>query len=301
MTAAHVLRPALIPPVLALAWGLNWPAVKIVLGTLAPFSFRALGLLSAALLLMLVAVLRGQRLWPPRAAWPGIAIGALLTVGAFNICTAFAQLATSTARATVLTYAMPMISAVLAWAWLGERPSVRARWALALGSAGIGVLAWPALARLGGTASASWAGIALPLAAATAWAIGTVAAKRWPPVGSRLVHTAWQLAGGGVCALVGALSMGESLPSPALWPWQVQVATAFHIVFAMAMAYALWFSLLEQGSTAVSALTTLAVPVVGVLGAMALVGDRPSALDWAGFALVLSAAALVLVQRPARS
>ena len=43
------------------------------------------------------------------------------------------------------------------------------------------------------------------------------------------------------------------------------------------------------------ALTTLMIPVVGVLGAMMLVGDRPGPLDLAGFAAVLGAAALILL------
>ena len=47
-----------------------------------------------------------------------------------------------------------------------------------------------------------------------------------------------------------------------------------------AAAYWLWFVLSERISATTASLTTLAVPVVGVLGAMALVGDRPAAQDW---------------------
>jgi drug/metabolite transporter (DMT)-like permease len=60
----------------------------------------------------------------------------------------------------------------------------------------------------------------------------------------------------------------------------------------------LWYRLLAGASATASSLAVLAVPVVGVLGAMALVGDRPSALDWAGFALVLAGAALVVLRLP---
>jgi drug/metabolite transporter (DMT)-like permease len=70
---------------------------------------------------------------------------------------------------------------------------------------------------------------------------------------------------------------------------------AYHVIVAMALAYVLWFVLLQRQGAAVSALTTLAVPVVGVLGAVMLVGDRPAAADWLGFALVLGGAALVLL------
>ena len=32
------MHPALIPVALAIAWGLNWPAVKIMLSVLTPFN-----------------------------------------------------------------------------------------------------------------------------------------------------------------------------------------------------------------------------------------------------------------------
>jgi drug/metabolite transporter (DMT)-like permease len=78
-------------------------------------------------------------------------------------------------------------------------------------------------------------------------------------------------------------------------------ALAYHVAISTAVAYVLWYRLLASASATVSSLTTLAVPVVGVLGAMALVGDRPSAADWVGFALVLAGAALVVLRLPGRS
>ena len=63
-----------------------------------------------------------------------------------------------------------------------------------------------------------------------------------------------------------------------------------------AVAYVLWYRLLASASATVSSLTTLAVPVVGVIGAMALVGDRPAAADWVGFVLVLGGAALAVLR-----
>jgi drug/metabolite transporter (DMT)-like permease len=73
-------------------------------------------------------------------------------------------------------------------------------------------------------------------------------------------------------------------------------ALSFHIVLGTAVAYWLWFVLSERVSATVATLTTLMVPVVGVLGAMALVGDRPAALDWWGFGLVLAGAAMIVLK-----
>jgi drug/metabolite transporter (DMT)-like permease len=300
------MRPALIPPMLAIAWGLNWPAVKTMLSIIPPFSARALGLGLGVLLLAALAMLRRTPLWPQRAAWPAILVGGLLTVAVFNICTAFALVTTSTSRAAVLTFTMPLMSAGLAWWLLGDRPDRRSQIALGLGALGVAMLAVPVLQALAAAAagapqapgSSLW-GLLLPLGAALAWALGTVATKRWPPPGDRIVITAWQLGIGASVATVAALSAGEHLPT--VWPLRVQVALAWHVLVATALAYVLWYRLLASATATVSSLTTLAVPVVGVLGAMALVGDRPSATDWLGFSLVLGGAALALlrVSRPA--
>lgn len=291
--AAPALKTALIPLALALAWGLNWPVIKILLATVPPFTLRAVGLSAAAVLLGALAVLQRRPLVPPRKTWRGIAVSGVLAVVVFNLCTAFAQLTTSTSRAAVLTYTMPMISAALAWMLLGERPGRRGALALACGGTGIALLAWPVFA----SGAPGW-GLAYPLMAATAWAVATVATKRAPPVQDRVVATAWQLALGGLCGTAAALLSGETWP--AHWPPLALGAMAYHVAIAMALAYVLWFRLLDAHSATVSSLTTLAVPVVGVLGAMAWVGDRPTVLDVAGFVGVLSGAALVLV-RPAQS
>jgi len=120
------------------------------------------------------------------------------------------------------------------------------------------------------------------------------------------VFTGWQLLLGAACTTLGALITGEHLPPlwahaadgalTLAWPPRVLAALAYHVVVSTALAYVLWYRLLATHSVTVATLTTLAVPVVGVLGAMALVGDRPSTADWLGFALVLAGAALAVIQ-----
>ncbi|WP_454694177.1 DMT family transporter [Achromobacter aegrifaciens] len=285
----------LIPVALALFWGLNWPAVKIILSIFPPFTLRLLGLGSGAVLLLLLARAKRVPLLPPRESWRGIVVGGLLAVAAFNLLVAWAQLSTSTSRAAVLTFTMPMMSAVLAWAVLGERLDRRRALALLLGAAGVSILAWPVLRAVFGEHDAAAAkGLVFPLVAAFGWAAGTVYLKGWPVAGNRIVVTAWQLAVGAACALVGVLIAGESFPTQG-WNGRVAAALSFHIILGTAVAYWLWFVLSERVSATVAALTTLMVPVVGVLGAMALVGDRPAAMDWWGFALVLGGAALIVL------
>ncbi|MCW3155709.1 DMT family transporter [Achromobacter spanius] len=285
----------LIPVALALFWGLNWPAVKIILAIFPPFTLRVLGLGSGAILLLLLARTKRLALLPPRDSWPGIVVGGVLAVAVFNLAVAWAQLSTSTSRAAVLTFTMPMMSAVLAWLVLGERLDRRRGLALTLGAIGVAILAWPVLhAVFADHDLVATKGLIFPLVAAFGWAAGTVYLKRWPVNGHRIVITAWQLAVGAACALTGVLIAGESFPTQG-WNGRIVAALSFHIILGTAVAYWLWFVLSERVSATVAALTTLMVPVVGVLGAMALVGDRPGAADWWGFAFVLAGAALIVL------
>ena len=225
------MRLSLIPIVLALSWGLNWPAVKIILGTVPPFTARWLGLGGGVLLLFAFAAWQRRRLWPQRGDGPAVLIGGAITVAGFNICTAFAQLNTTTSRAAVLTFTMPMMSAALAWWLLGERPGRRGLFSLALGGVGVALLAWPVLAIAGDGGSVK--GLVFPLLAALTWSIGTIFIKRWPMTGDRVVATAWQLGVGALVGLAAAWLVGETVPS--IWPPRTVAAMAFHVVVATAV------------------------------------------------------------------
>jgi drug/metabolite transporter (DMT)-like permease len=287
-------RRLLAVPALALLWGLNWPAVKVVLGEVAPWTLRSMGMGGAALLLFGLALARGRSLRVRRAQWPRLVVAGLLSVAAFNVLVAFAQLAGSTARAAIVTYTMPVWAIALAWLVLGEQLDWRRRIALLLGVAGLLLLALPLL-----RAGQLPRGVFYALAAGFCWAAGTVFIKRYPIDAVGLVSTAWQLLIGSLSAGAGML-LFEGLPVPKALSAAATVALAFHIVLATATAYFIWFEVVARLPAGIAALGTLVVPVVGVSSAMALLGERPSGYDLGGFALIIAAAAMALLRgRPA--
>lgn len=283
-------------PLLALLWGLNWPTVRVLLAWWSVWQMRTIGLGAGALLLFLIARARGQSLWVPSGQRARLAVSALFTIVGFNLCTAWAQQSGSTARATIVTYAMPVWVVLLAWAFAGERPDARRWMSLGLAVAGLLMLAWPLHAAPG-----SLLGIAFALGASVSWAAGTVFLKRHPLALPPLAATAWQLAIGAVVTAVGwAILAGTSAaPGTPLWPvhW-FWIALVFHIFFAMALGYLIWFDVVARLPGGIAALGTLLVPVVGVSGAMLLLGERPTVFDLAGLVLITAAAAIVL--RPTR-
>jgi len=282
-------RAVLAVPLLALLWGLNWPAVKTVLAEVAPWTLRTTGMGLGALLLMLVALLRRQPLQVARDQWLRLVVAGLLSVAGFNLLVAFAQLAGTTSRAAIVTFTMPIWAIALARLVLGERLDRRRQAALALGVAGLVLLAAPIL-----RAGTLPMGIAYSLAAGFSWAAGTVFAKRFPIRAEPLPLTAWQLLVGTVAAGIGMLVF-EGLPVPRALSPAAGWALGYHVLLATALAYVLWFEVVARLPAGVAALGTLMVPVVGVSSAMLLFGERPSASDLGGFVLIIAAASAALL------
>jgi drug/metabolite transporter (DMT)-like permease len=278
-----VRREGLLPLLLALLWGFNWPAVKIVLSEFPPFVLRSIGLASGSLILLGVALLLRRRLTVSTAAWFPLIMAGTLNIAGFNIFTAFGQLSTTASRAAILTYTMPIWSVLLAAFFLGEVIDRRKAIALAAGAFGIALLAYPVFE------SGATRGVIFPLLAALSWALGTIVLKKWPLKSDPIATTAYQLMIGAFISVIGLIVSGQAMPSSVSTP--VAGALAFHIIGATAGAYFLWFAILARNPASTTALLSFAVPVVGVLSAMLLVGDRPSLPDIIGFAAILLAAA----------
>jgi drug/metabolite transporter (DMT)-like permease len=272
----------------ALFWGLNWPVIKVLLTGANPWTLRAAGLTGGAALLAIATVALGKSLRVPRAHWRNLVISALLNVAAFNLLSVFAQMSMSASRAAILTYTMPLWSVLFARIVLAEPIDGLRRVALCLGAGGIALLAVPfwEVVRDGGVP----VGLVYVMAAAITWAAGTVFVKAVRFEGDPLALTTWQFAIGAVVVATGMLL----LESPRLELDRPLILGAFiyNIIFPQAIAYALWFGLMTRVPASTAALGTLLVPICAVVASSLWLGERLSALDLSGFALILLGVAL---------
>ncbi len=288
LAAAQNRRAKLLLLVLGVIWGLNWPAVKVSLSGVSPWTLRSIGLGAAACTLFVLALARGRNLRIGRRDRVHIVMTGLLNIALFNILLTFAQLGAATSRVAIITYSMPLWATLFARIALGEKLDCVRGMGLALGAGGLAVLISPLIG--GGLPH----GILYALAAALTWAAGTVYMK-WAKIDAEpLAIAAWQLLIGALVALTGLLSF-EGWPHPGALHLPVICALAYHIFFGMAAGYILWFEIIARLPAGIAALGTLLVPVVGVSGAVLLLGERPSAPDMLGFILIFSAAICVLL------
>lgn len=279
---------------LALFWGLNWPAVRTVLYHVPPWTLRALGMAAGALFLIAVAKLRGQRLTLKRGEWLPVLAAGFLTITAFNLLLAFAQLAAPTTRAVIVTFTLPIWTVIFARIFLGEELDGRRKAGLAFGIAGLVCLGWPLI--IGGSFSY---GLVLALIAGMSWALGTIVIKRFPVSAPPISVAAWQLLGGAVVAGLGMMIFEpQTLTQGIDWrsfDTRTWIALAHHILLSQAAAYLIWYQLLGRLPAGTVSLSTLMVPAIGVISSVLLLGERPTPTDFAGLVLMTAAACAVML------
>jgi drug/metabolite transporter (DMT)-like permease len=265
---------------LSLIWSYNWIVMKQVLRYSGPFEFSAWRYVLGTGVLFVALRVRGVSLRPPPLV-PVLLIGLAQTL-AFQALVQSALVAGGAGRTALLTYTMPFWAVLVAWLVLRERPSAAQATSLALALAGL-VLVLEPWRGIGGLRSAS-----LAIAGGLCWAIGMVLSKRVFVRGraSVLSLTAWQMLAGSVGLVILAALVPER---PIEWNRAFIAALLYNAVLATGLAWLLWSWVVDRLSTTVAGLSSLVVPILGVLFAWMLLGEQPSPAEWVGIALLATA------------
>ena len=190
---------------LILFWGLNFPAMKVVLGQLEPWTFRTLCLGLGGIGLLTICRLNGMSLAVPPSDRRILILAALFNITGWHLSSAFGVSLMQAGRAMILAYTMPLWASLLGIWVLNERLSGRRSLGLVLGVGGILVLLWPDRASL----LQAPQGVGFMLMAAWCWAVGTVLIKRGPWHISLVLVAGWMFLLGGIPVLIGMLLWGS--------------------------------------------------------------------------------------------
>lgn len=276
----------------ALVWGCNWPVTKFALGEIAPFTYRAWGLLLAGVATLLLACAQGSRLRiPPAERWPVVLIG-VFNVGLFHLLAVYAVFLLPAGRAIAIAYSFSIWTTLFGRLILGERFTADRLIGVGLGIAGLAALAGPDLVAMQGT---PW-GVILAVATSIAWALGSIFFKMYRWTLSSMELSGWQLMVGTVPIMALALVF-EPLPDPLALSPPAAAAWAYFIVIGMIYGHWAWFSGLRLISPVIASIGSFAAPVVGVFFAGILLGERAALTDYLGLALVVASLFVVFVGR----
>jgi len=281
-------RQFVVLALLTLAWGLNWPVMKLGVADYPPLTFRAISIWLGLPVLGLALVLMKVPFRVPRSAWPE-----LLWLGATNMfvwhaCIILAVKALSGGRAAILGYTMPVFSAVIG-ALLFSASLTRRAWAgVGACAVGVGLLLWHELTGLSGRPGY----VALALGAAATWALGTQLLRRTRIGLPTLTISFWMTA---LTAVV--MTVLATLFERDQWQWPGATAWGsilYNAVLIFGFAHAAWFYLARGLPPVASTLSVMFIPVLGVFSGAVWLGETVHWQDGVAVALMMVAIASVL-------
>ena len=274
--------------VLTVIWGVNWPILKIGIADFPPLSFRVLSFWVALPLFALVLVLQKVPLALPRAVWRSAAWLTFWNMVCWNILMILAVPRLSSGRAAILGYTMPIFSAIIGSLFFRDRLALRAWSGVLAAGAGVLLLLWNEMERLSGSVP----GVALMLAAATTWALGTQLLRRWHVPVALLTLTFWM-----VLATTLILSTVAWLFEADRWhiPNGATIGAAvYNGVLALAFGQTAWFFLARTLAPIASTLSVMMIPLIGVFSGAWWLNETLHWQDWSAMALIVLAIATVL-------
>jgi drug/metabolite transporter (DMT)-like permease len=292
-SAGRPLSPGAIALMLmlCLSWGFNQIAVKLALPDIPPMLQATIRSIGALPVLLLIARLRGAKIFV-RDGSLGAGLFAGLLFGLEFVMIFRGLKLTSASRAVVFLYTAPFFVALGSYQFLGERLRASQWGGLALSFAGVALAIGVPQANV--DANVLW-GDLLIIGGGALWAATTIIAKatalrRAPPEKALGYQVAMSIPILGLAAWL----YGETLtrlPGPLALSLMV-----YQAVWVVGLTFLLWFTLVQRYSASKLSAFTFVTPLFGVVASYFMLHETLTLAFGAAALLVISG--LYLVNRP---
>ncbi|MDP2001142.1 MAG: DMT family transporter [Rhodoferax sp.] len=277
---------------LTLMWGVNWPMMKLSLRELSPLYFRALTMTCGALWLYVFYRARGLRMWPQGNEWRSVISLGIPNILGWHTVSILGVQQLASGRAAILGFTMPIWTVLISVLFLGEKLTRRVAFAAVAVGVAIALLTANEFTALAGRpVGVAWMGLAALL-----WAVGTLMMRRAHLTLPVETLTVWMMILASIC-LWAIAAISEPWPawqfSTAMW-----ISLAYGAFINYGFAQIIWSGLARNLPPSTSAMSIMAVPLVGTLTATVIVGESPHWQDFVAVGFVMAAIAAVLL--PAR-
>lgn len=272
-----------------LLWAVCFPLITMGIEYAPHLTFAALRAVLAGASLVVIALALGRQLPRGLRTWimlMAVGLGAT-TLGFFGMFHAAEFVAPGIA--TVIANTQPLLAAVLASMFLGERLGTLGKLGLGLGFIGIVLIATP---RLMSSTSGSYAiGIAYIVLAAGGITVSNVLIKRIAGEVDGFMAMGFQLLLGAVPLTVIAW-LGEQ-PNEVVWSGEFLFALVGLSLPGTALVYWLWFLILKRVPLNRANAFSFLIPILGLSMGILFYGESVGWLEMAGIVVVLAGIALV--------
>jgi drug/metabolite transporter (DMT)-like permease len=266
-------------------WGGSFLFIRVAVPALGPFLLVELRVGLAATALFLYALAAGS-MPKIRGRWRSfLVLGFLNAAVPFSLISA-AEIHLTASLAAILNSTTVMFTAIVAAVWMGDALTARKALGIVLGIVGVSVLVgWDPLPLNGAVLLA----VAAMLLASLSYALGAIYAKRSfsgiPPLGMAI----GQLSGAVVLLLpMAVVSVPERAPSTVVTFSMLGLA-----FLSTAVAYLIYFRLIENVGPTSTVTVTLLVPVFGLLFGVLLLEEPFGPGTLAGLGVILTSVVLI--------
>lgn len=269
--------------VMSLIWGLNFAVMKYGTQVLEPLAYNGVRLAVGAVALVAIVGARRAPKISARDMGALMALG-LLGTGLYQVFFIHGLARTRAGTASLVVAASPAVIAVVGRIMGVERVSPRAVAGIALSVAGVGAVIVGSAASLEGPTSV--VGDLLILTSVVCWSFYTHLVRPFTYRVDGLQIAAWTLVGGTVPVLLLAA------PAIARADWTAVSALTWGAVLysgvgSMGIAYLFWYRGVRMIGSTRTAVFSNVQPIVAVLAAWPLLGERPTLWQGVGAAAVL--------------
>jgi drug/metabolite transporter (DMT)-like permease len=292
------MRRLLAYATIYLFWGASFLGIREVVAVAPPFFAAAFRFLCAG------AILYGYSCWkgmpqPGKRQLISTAILGLVMFGGDYGCLFWAEKEVPSGLAAVIAATIPVWVLLAEWLVAGsQRPTTKALAGIVLGIAGVVLLMLPA-----GLHSSKFSTSALVLLLGCLfWAGGTVASRHLSLPRQLSMSAGLQMTwGGGFLFLMSAASgeLGTLSALSRYWNWQLALAMGYLILFASIIAFSAYVWLIAREPTTRVASYAYVNPLIALFLGSLLAHERPTAVQYAGAALVLAGVASTIAGKRA--
>ncbi|PAU82693.1 EamA family transporter [Halorubrum salipaludis] len=276
---------------LATLWGGSFVAIEVGLDYYPPVLYAAYRFDVAALALVSYVLLTESGPLPrTRGDLAAIGFSGGLSVAANNSLLFVGQQYTTSGIASITYSLVPIATAAVAALWIGGSDlDARGALGVVLAFVGVGLVAQPDPANLAGGVTI---GVGLISVGVLAVAVGSVGLRTVETSFSSIALTGWAMLFGALVIHGLSLGLGESqqLPSAEL---PAVGALLFLGVLSSAVAYTIYFTLLDRLGAFEINLVSYVVPVVATVAGAVLLAEPVTPLTVAGFAVIVVGFALL--------
>jgi drug/metabolite transporter (DMT)-like permease len=276
---------------MSLGWGMSWPIMKMVISEVPLLYSRGICLLLGGIGMLAISHALGISVKVASGDWRRLCVLALFNIVGWNGFVVYGVSLLPAGRSALLGYTMPLWSVILSACLLGEPITRRRALGLVLGLGGIIALISDSL---GGMARAP-VGVICMLLAAWSWGLGIVLIKRLPVRIPTIALTGWMMLIGAIPLLALAVPLETTrLIVPSFWP---AFGLVYNTLIAFMFCYWAWNRIVLMVPVAVSSLSALTTPLIGVVSGVVFLGEQIGWREIIAALLILAAVGTVSIRR----